>query len=55
LLAAPFDADRETIAWIRDEIAFEDPNGLDLPIFALINGRLSIDSRSMELAAARVH
>ena len=45
LLAAPFDADRELVAWLRDEIAFEDPNGLDLPIFALVDGRLSIDRR----------
>jgi hypothetical protein len=46
LLAAPFDADRELLAWLRDEIAYEDPNGLDLPIFALIDGRLSIDRRN---------
>ena len=45
LLAAPFDADREMMAWLRDEIAFEDPNGLDLPIFALVDGHLSIDRR----------
>ncbi len=49
LLAAPFDADREFVAWLRDEISFEDPNGLDLPIFALVDGRLSIDRRSIEL------
>lgn len=45
LLAAPFDADRELISWVRDEIAAEDPNGLDLPLFALVDGRLSIDRR----------
>jgi len=45
LLAAPFDADRELVGWLRDEIAYEDPNGLDLPIFALVEGRLSIDRR----------
>jgi hypothetical protein len=45
LLAAPFDADREMIGWLRDEIAEEDPNGLDLPIFALVDGRLSVDRR----------
>jgi hypothetical protein len=45
LLAAPFDADREMIGWLRDEIAAEDPNGLDLPIFALVEGRLSVDRR----------
>ena len=45
LVAAPFDADREMVAWLRDEIAYEDPNGLDLPIFALLDGRLTIDHR----------
>jgi hypothetical protein len=45
LLAAPFDADRDMVEWLRDEIAFEDPNGLDLPVFALVDGRLSIDRR----------
>lgn len=55
LLAAPFDADRETIAWIRDEIAYEDPNGLDLPVFALIDGRLTIDARSKEVTMTRLN
>ena len=45
ILAAPFDTDREMLGWLRDEIAYEDPNGLDLPIFALAGGRLSIDRR----------
>ncbi len=45
LLAVPFDADREMVGWLRDEIAYEDPNGLDLPIFAFVDGRLSIDRR----------
>ncbi len=45
LLAAPFDTDRSLVGWLRDEISQDDPNGLDLPIFALIDGRLSIDSR----------
>ena len=45
LLAAPFDTDRELLGWLRDEIAFEDPNGLDLPIFALTDGHLAIDRR----------
>jgi hypothetical protein len=48
LLAAPFDTDREMLGWLRDEIAHEDPNGLDLPIFALVDGRLSIDRRAGE-------
>jgi len=51
LLAAPFDADRDLVAWLRDEISFEDPNGLDLPIFALVDGRLSIDRRQAERGA----
>jgi hypothetical protein len=51
LLAAPFDADRELVAWLRDEISFEDPNGLDLPIFALVDGRLAIDRRHAERGA----
>src|SRR6188768_707284 len=48
LLAAPFDADRELVTWLRDEISHEDPNGLDLPIFALLDGKLSIDTRGQE-------
>src|SRR3954454_17683928 len=54
LLAAPFDTDRELLAWLRDEVAAEDPNGLDLPIFALVDGRLSIDRRQA-LNGATVH
>jgi len=54
LLAAPFDADRSLVAWLRDEISQDDPNGLDLPIFALIDGRLSIDTRG-ERKAELVH
>lgn len=52
LLAAPFDADRSLVGWLRDEISQDDPNGLDLPIFALIDGQLSIDThgeRTVEL------
>jgi hypothetical protein len=45
LVATPFDADREMLEWLRDEISFEDPNGLDLPLFALVDGRLTIDRR----------
>jgi hypothetical protein len=55
LLAAPFDADRELVGWLRDEISREDPNGLDLPIFALIEGSLSIDSRGQEADRRMVH
>ena len=55
LLAAPFDADRTLVGWLRDEISYEDPNGLDLPIFALLDGLLSIDTRSESEATAVVH
>jgi hypothetical protein len=55
LIAAPFDADRETVELIRDDVSAEDPNGLDLPVFALVEGRLSRDSRSPSLRAAMVH
>jgi hypothetical protein len=55
LLAAPFDADRSLVGWLRDEISHDDPNGLSLPIFALIDGRLSIDTRGEGEGAAMVH
>ncbi|HEY8134738.1 MAG TPA: hypothetical protein VIF08_01770 [Candidatus Limnocylindrales bacterium] len=44
LLAAPHDADRALMSWLRDEISAADPNGLDLPLFSLVDGRLSIDA-----------
>ena len=55
LLAAPFDAERELVAWLRDEISHDDPNGLDLPIFALLEGRLSIDARAQRDLTEVVH
>jgi hypothetical protein len=55
LLAAPFDADRSLVGWLRDEISHDDPNGLNLPIFALIDGRLTIDTRGERETAAMVH
>jgi hypothetical protein len=55
LVAAPFDADRSLVGWLRDEISYEDPNGLDLPIFALLEGRLSIDARGERATADLVH
>jgi hypothetical protein len=55
LLAAPFDADRSLVTWLRDEISYEDPNGLDLPIFALLDGRLSIDTRGEKQVGQMVH
>ena len=54
LLAAPFDADRSLVSWLRDEISHDDPNGLNLPIFALLDGRLSIDTRA-ERESTPVH
>jgi hypothetical protein len=55
LLAAPFDADRGLVSWLRDEISYDDPNGLDLPIFALLDGRLSLDARGEREVASLVH
>ena len=46
LIAAPIDADREIVELVRDDVSQEDPNGLDLPVFTLIEGRLSRDKRS---------
>ena len=54
LMCAPFDVDREILGWLRDEIALEDPNGLDLPLFALIDGRLTVDRRQAD-AVETVH
>jgi hypothetical protein len=55
LLAAPFDADRSLVRWLHEEISHEDPNGLDLPIFALIEGHLSIDARAERQKSVPVH
>lgn len=55
LLAAPIDADREMLGWLRDEIAAADPNGLDLPLFLLVDGRLSIEESAPALRRAVVH
>jgi hypothetical protein len=43
LVAAPYDADRAVLEWLRDEISQADPNGLDLPLFSLLDGRLAIE------------
>jgi hypothetical protein len=45
LLAAPHDADRVVLEWLRDEIAAADPNGLDLPLCSLKDGRLKVEPR----------
>ena len=56
LLAAPYDADREVMAWLRDEVSNADPNGIDLPIFALVDGRLTVDSAApLRRRAALIH
>lgn len=55
LLAAPFDADRSLVGWLRDEISQDDPNGLDLPIFTLLEGTLTIDTRGERIAAEMIH
>jgi hypothetical protein len=55
LLAAPYDADREVLEWLRAEIAHMDPNGLDLPLFSLVDGRLSIETPSGRSRQALVH
>ena len=55
LIAAPIDADRDIIELVRDDVSQEDPNGLDLPVFALIDGRLLRDKRSQSMRAGMVH
>lgn len=55
LLAAPIDADREVMGWLRDEIATADPNGLDLPLFSLVDGRLAIEESASARRRAVVH
>jgi hypothetical protein len=55
LLAAPFHADRDVLEWLREEISHLDPNGLDLPMFALVDGTLTIDERATATRHALVH
>ena len=55
LLAAPYDADRAVMSWLRDEISAADPNGLDLPLFSLVDGRLSIEEAAPHRRRALVH
>jgi hypothetical protein len=45
LLAAPFDADRDLVQWLSNEISHEDPNGLELPLFTLVDGKLAVDGQ----------
>lgn len=55
LLAAPHDADRAVLEWLREEISSMDPNGLNLPMFGLVDGRLTIESRSDGRKRSLVH
>jgi hypothetical protein len=55
LLAAPYDADREVLEWLCTEISDADPNGLDLPLFALVDGRLTIESPAPRGRRLMVH
>lgn len=55
LLAAPYEADRATMAWLRDEISAADPNGLDLPLFALVDGKLTIEKAVPHGRRSMVH
>lgn len=55
LLAAPYDADREVLEWLRDEISHVDPNGLDLPIFGLVDGQLTIEGATRSNGRALLH
>jgi hypothetical protein len=55
LLVAPYDADREVLEWLREEISNMDPNGLDLPMFSLVDGRLAMENRVGGLRRALVH
>lgn len=55
LIAAPIDADRDIIELVRDDVSQEDPNGLDLPVFVLVDGRLGRDKRSQAKRAGMVH
>jgi hypothetical protein len=55
LLAAPYDADRDVLEWLGNEIAHMDPNGLDLPMFSLVEGQLAIDDQTATRKRSLVH
>lgn len=55
LLAAPYDADRAVMSWLRDEICAADPNGLDLPLFSLVDGRLTVENATPTAKRSLVH
>lgn len=42
ILSMPDHTEPEFAMVVRDEFAFEDPNGLDLPVFRLSDGRVTI-------------
>jgi len=54
LLAAPYDADREVLEWLGHVIAHMDPNGLELPMLTLVDGKLAI-AESVRARRALVH
>jgi hypothetical protein len=55
LLATPYDAEREIVGWLHDEISQEDPNGLQLPRLALVDGRLDLDPEGSAVETPLVH
>lgn len=56
LVSIPLDAGLEFATWLRESIAEEDPNCLDLPVFSLIGGQLRIASPSIDLVEpTRIH
>jgi hypothetical protein len=42
LLWLPLDAELAFAVWLLEEFAMEDPNALDVPVMALLDGRLSV-------------
>jgi hypothetical protein len=53
VIRMPLDAEPE-LAWlILEEFAQEDPNALDLPLFAFVDGRLSKAVAACDLGVAR--
>jgi hypothetical protein len=41
LIALPIDADEGLAAWMLDDFAALDPNGLDVPVMAFLDGRVA--------------
>lgn len=57
ILSVPVDTDPGFAMMLRDEFAFEDPNGLDLPVFRFSQGTVSIlvPGTAEEGVTTRVH